>query len=253
MYKVNEVSKLSGVSIRMLHHYDEIGVLIPSRKTEKRYRLYSDEDIKRLYQILTLKELDFTLNDIKKILDDKTLDTKEVLKFQKELVLEKRNRLNNIIQSIDEQINDLGGNRNMSKKDFKVFDYENIKKHEERYKDETKKKYGDSDAYSECSKKTESYNKNDWKKISDEANKIYEELAQLMDKAPEDEEVQIVIEKWRNHISKNFYNCTIEIFRGLGIMYIADERFTKNIDKCKTGLAQFLSDGIKVYCDKISR
>ena len=249
MYKVNEVSKLSGVSIRMLHHYDKIGVLIPSKKTEKNYRLYSDQDIKRLYQILTLKELDFPLNEIKKILDDKNLNKKEVLSFQKELILEKRNRLNNIIQSIDEQINDLGGNKSMSKKDFKVFDYEKIKQHEEKYKDETKRKYGDSDAYSECKQKTSSYGENDWKKISDEANKIYEELAQLMDKSPGDEEVQIVIEKWRNHISENFYDCTIEIFRGLGIMYVADERFTKNIDKYKSGLAQFLSDGINVYCD----
>lgn len=70
-----------------------------------------------------------------------------------------------------------------------------------------------------------------------------------MDKSPVDEEVQIVIGKWRNHISENFYDCTIEIFRGLGIMYVADERFTKNIDKYKSGLAQFLSDGINVYCD----
>lgn len=85
MYKVNEVSKLSGVSIRMLHHYDKIGVLIPSKKTEKNYRLYSDQDIKRLYQILTLKELDFPLNEIKKILDDKNLNKKEVLSFQKEI------------------------------------------------------------------------------------------------------------------------------------------------------------------------
>ena len=82
-----------------------------------------------------------------------------------------------------------------------------------------------------------------------EASVIYEELANLMDKEPSDEKVQKLIEKWRNHISTNFYNCTIEIFRGLALMYVGDERFTKNIDKYKDGLAQFMSDAMNIYCD----
>ena len=82
-----------------------------------------------------------------------------------------------------------------------------------------------------------------------EASVIYEELAKLRDKDPSDKLVQDLVEQWRNHISTNFYNCTIEIFRGLALMYVADERFTKNIDKYGEGLAQFMSDAMNIYCD----
>lgn len=83
------------------------------------------------------------------------------------------------------------------------------------------------------------------------ASEIYQELAYLMDRQPEDEEVQKAIAKWRQHITDSFYNCTIEIFRGLGELYITDERFTQNIDKVKPGLAEFMSKAIKAYCDRV--
>ncbi len=248
MYMINEISKLTGVSIRMLHHYDKIGLLIPSKRTDSNYRVYSDEDIARLYQILLFKELEFPLQEIKKILDDENFDKEEALKVQRKLILEKKNRLEKIIESIDDTIENMGG-KTMSKKDFKVFSYENIQKHQETYKEEVEQKYGKSDAYKESQEKTSKYSKNDWENIMNEAGYIYEELAKSMDKDPSDDKVQELVEKWRNHISKNFYNCTIEIFRGLALMYVYDERFTKNIDKYGEGLAQFLSDAMNIYCD----
>lgn len=90
MYKISEVSKLTGVSIRMLHHYDEIELLIPSQKTEAKYRLYNDEDLKRLYEILILKELDFPLKEIKNILDSNSSNIEKNLLKQKELIKEKK-------------------------------------------------------------------------------------------------------------------------------------------------------------------
>ena len=140
----------------------------------------------------------------------------------------------------------------MNKENFKAFDYEDIKKHEEKYKEETERKYGKTDAYKESKEKTSKYSKNDWENIMGEAESIYVELSKLMDKEPSDEQVQLLVEKWRNHITENFYNCTIEIFRGLALMYVADERFTKNIDKYGEGLAQFLSDAMNIYCDNYS-
>ncbi|WP_092926161.1 MerR family transcriptional regulator [Romboutsia hominis] len=248
MYKISEVSKLTGISVRMLHHYDSIGLLSPNRENESNYRYYSEEDILRLYQILVFKELDFKLSEIKKILDDKNFDIENALRVQRKLIMKKKERLENIIDSIDETIKNLGGN-NMSKKNFNAFSYDDIKKHEEKYKEETERRYKDSDAYKESREKTSKYSKEDWEKISEEANNIYTELANLMDKNPDDEEVQVLVQKWRDHISNNYYNCTIEIFRGLALMYVADERFTKNIDKHKKGLAKFLSDAMNVYCD----
>ncbi|MEG2983575.1 MAG: MerR family transcriptional regulator [Peptostreptococcaceae bacterium] len=250
MYKVNEVSKLSGISIRMLHHYDKIGILVPSKKTEKNYRLYSEEDIKRLYQILIFKELEFSLKDIKNILDDENFDREKALKLQRELIVKKKNRMEKIITSIDEVVDNMRGNERMSKKNFEGFNYDQIKSHKEKYDEETKKRYGDSNAYKEFKRKTASYVKGDWENISKEANHIYLQLSKLMDKDPGDKEVQKLVQNWRDHITNNFYDCKIEIFRGLSLMYVADERFAKNIDAYGEGLAQFLSDAMNIYCDK---
>lgn len=248
MYKINEVSKLTGVSIRMLHHYDKIKLLEPSKRTDSNYRMYNDDDIARLYQILLFKELEFPLQEIKQILDDKDFNREEVLKAQRNLIFEKKQRLERILESIDDTIESLGGNV-MSKDNFKAFGYEEVKKHQEKYKEETEKRYGKSDAYRESQGKTSKYSKNDWENIMQEAGAIYEELYKLMDKDPSDEKVQELIQKWRNHITTNFYNCTIEIFRGLALMYVGDERFTKNIDKYGEGLAKFMSDAMNIYCD----
>ncbi|WP_305305650.1 MerR family transcriptional regulator [Romboutsia ilealis] len=242
MYKINEVSKLTGVSIRMLHHYDKIKLLEPSKRTDSNYRMYNDDDIARLYQILLFKELEFPLQEIKQILDNKDFDRAKALKLQRNLIFEKKKRLERILESIDDTIENLGG-KTMSKNNFKAFDYEGVKKHQEKYKEETEKRYGKSDTYKESQEKTSKYSKNDWNDIIKEANLIYIELAKS------DEKVQELIEKWRNHITTNFYNCTIEIFRGLALMYIGDERFTKNIDKYGEGLAKFMSDGMNIYCD----
>ena len=248
MYKINEVSKLTGVSIRMLHHYDKIGLLSPSKRNNSNYRIYNEDDIARLYQILIFKELEFPLQEIKQILDDKDFDKEQALKLQRNLIFEKKKRLERILESIDDTIENLGGYV-MSKNNFKAFDYEEVKKHQETYKEETEKRYGNSDAYKQSQEKTSKYSKSDWENITEEASVIYEELAKLMDQDPTDENVQELIEKWRNHISTNFYNCTIEIFRGLALMYVGDERFTKNIDKYGEGLAQFMSDAMNIYCD----
>ena len=252
MYMINEISKLTGVSVRMLHHYDKIELLVPSKRTDSNYRMYSDEDVSRLYQILLFKELEFPLQEIKTILDDKNFDREEALKVQRNLIVEKKNRLDKIIESIDNTIENLGGNI-MNERNFKAFDYEEIKNHQEKYKEETEKRYGNSDAYKESKHKTSKYSKNDWERIMGEMGSIYEELAKLMDKNPEDDEVQVLVEKWRTHINDNFYNCTIEIFRGLALMYVADERFSKNIDKYGQGLAQFLSDAMNIYCNNNSK
>ena len=145
MYKINEVSKLTGVSIRMLHHYDKIGLLEPSKRTDSNYRMYNNNDISRLYQILLFKELEFPLQDIKQILDDKDFDREKALKVQRNLIFEKKKRLERILESIDDTIENLGG-ETMSKDNYKAFVYEEVKKHQEKYKEETDdEKDGDYD------------------------------------------------------------------------------------------------------------
>ena len=117
-----------------------------------------------------------------------------------------------------------------------------------KYSDEAKEKYGNTKEYSESKKLTDGYTKEDWDKIQNEADDIYSKFIENMDKAPNDKVVLEIVMLWQQHISKYYYNCTNEILSGLGQLYVNDERFTENIDKSKTGLAQFISSAIKAYC-----
>ena len=249
MYRINEISKLTNISIRTLQHYDNIELLKATKKGDSNYRYYTDEDIEKLYQIMLLKELDFSLREIKSIMNYKNYDKIKALNMQKKLILKKRNRLDNIIKSIEMILSNEKGNTIMSKDNFKVFSYEEVENYKKNYEEEVKDKYKNTDSYKQSNKRTSSYSKEDWENITNEANQIYISLAEHLDKNPGDMKVQEIVQKWRDHITNNYYDCTVEIFRGLALMYISDERFTKNIDKFGSGLAQFLSDAMNVYCD----
>ncbi|MEG0772463.1 TipAS antibiotic-recognition domain-containing protein, partial [Clostridium sp.] len=126
--------------------------------------------------------------------------------------------------------------------------------HQEKYAEETKERYGSSDAYKESKRRTSKYTKDDWAGIMKRGSENYVRLAALMDtKSPSDQEVQEVIADCRQYITDSFYNCTPEIFRGLADLYVMDERFTANIDKTKPGLAKFLSEGIIFYCENLQK
>lgn len=251
-YKVKEVADLVGISVRTLHHYDQIGLLRPEFVTSAGYRLYNDKDLERLQQILFFKELDFNLQEIKDILDSPGFDRENALRTHKELLIEKKKRLERIIQSVEKSINSIKGGIEMNKKEmFDGFDMTEIEKHKEKYAEETKQKYGNSDAYKESQKKTSKYTKEDWAKIMARGGEIDKKLADLMDRGPSDPEVQKLIADKRQHITDSFYNCTPEIFRGLGDLYVQDQRFTENIDKIKPGFAKFLREAMRYYCDNL--
>jgi DNA-binding transcriptional MerR regulator len=248
MYKVKEVADLAGISVRTLHHYDNIGLLTPAVTEANGYRLYSEEDLARLQQILFFKELDFPLQKIKEILDDPNFDRNKALDTHKQLLIEKKNRLERIIQSVEQTIESIEGGTIMSKKDmFEPFDMKKIEEHQKKYEQEVKETYGGTKAYEESIRKTASYKEDDWKRIKENSDDLYRRIIAVMDKGPANGEVQKLIGEFRQHITDNFYECTPEIFRGLGDLYVNDPRFTKNIDKYQPGLAAFLREAINVY------
>lgn len=250
MYKVKEVADLAGVSVRTLHHYDRMELLKPSEVLDNGYRLYSDADLAKLQQILFFKELDFPLQRIKEILDSPDFDQRAALRTHHELLQKKRQRLDRIMESVEQTLHAMEGEVEMTAKDrFEPFDMSEIEAHQKKYEQETKEKYGGTSAYEESTRRAASYTKDDWQRIKENGDAIYMRIAELMDRGPEDAEVQAEIGKWRQHITDNFYDCSLEILRGLGDMYVADERFTKNIDKYRTGLAAFLQQAMHVYCD----
>nr|WP_304943719.1 MerR family transcriptional regulator [Vallitalea guaymasensis] len=235
---VKELSKIAGISVRTLHYYDEIGLLKPKMINESGYRIYSDNELETLYQILFFKELDFKLGKIKEIISNPSFNKEEALKQHKKLLLEKRKRLDNIIKSIDTSLKK-GFDKNM----MDLFSMENY----EKYKEEAIEKYGDTAINSY--KKTSKYSKKKWETIINEGNTIYRNLADNMDKDVSDPYVQKLIGQWKDHITTYYYDCNIEIFRGLGQLYVSDERFTKNIDKTKQGLAGYMKEAMDYYCD----
>ncbi|BCR35148.1 MerR family transcriptional regulator [Mariniplasma anaerobium] len=250
-YKVKQVSKLVGVSVRTLHHYDEIGLLMPKFITDAGYRIYADEDLERLQQILFFKELDFSLQEIKNILDTPGFDKKKALYRHKKLLIEKRKRVERLITTVEKTLKAFEERKDINTMDmFEGFDMTEIEKHKEKYAEETKEKYENNSAYIESIKKTSKYTKEDWARIHAEKEKIDKKIISNMDKGVKDVIVQEEVAKLRQHITDNYYQCTVEIFRGLGDLYVQDERFTKNIDKNKSGYAVFLREAIHYYCDR---
>ncbi|MBX0359715.1 MerR family transcriptional regulator [Halobacillus sp. Nhm2S1] len=251
MYKVKEMAELTGVSVRTLHHYDHIDLLTPTYVSENGYRLYSENELVRLQQILFFKEMDFSLRKIKEILDNPDFDEADALQRHREILREKKKRLERLIRSVDQTLQTLEGEDRMKNEDrFRPFDKSEIEAHQKKYEKEVEARWGHTDAYKQSKQKTSQYTKEDWERIQQEGDGIDRELVKLMDRDPSDSDVQQLIDKKRQHITDYFYECNLDIFRGLADMYVNDPRFTKNIDKWKEGYAEFLQKAMHIYCDQ---
>lgn len=240
--KINEVAKLTGVTVRTLHYYDEIGLLIPSEITKSGYRIYNNDALATLQQILFFRELDFPLSDIKKIMTDTHYDKAGVLAKHKELLLQKRSRLDGLISLVE---NTIKGDKTMS---FKEFDMNEIEVSKAQYAAEVKERWGETAAYKESEKKTSAYDDAQWKILNEEGAEILKVFGENRNILPDSEQAQKLVERWQTYITQNFYKCTNEILSCLGLMYIGDERFTENIDKNGKGTAEFMAKAIEIYC-----
>ncbi len=235
--KVKEVADLVGISVRTLHHYDEIGLLIPNETTESGYRLYSNENLETLQQILFFKELGFPLKKIKEIINSPSFDRQEALELHRKMLIEKRNRLDQMIATIEKTMKHSKGEINMSNEEkFEGFDFSHNP-----YEQEARERWGD--------KAVDNANVKFGKTEQDTMNSIYRKLASIRHKSPESEEAQTAIKEWYDFLNK-IATYSLEAFKGLGQMYIDDERFTKNIDKFGEGLATFMCDAMAVYADE---
>lgn len=241
--KINEVSRLTGVTVRTLHYYDEIGLLKPSEVTSAGYRLYHNEALETLQQILFFRELEFSLEDIKNIMSDPHYDRTDALAKQRELLIRKRTRLDGLINLVD---NTLKGEDDMSFKQFDMAEMEAAKKN---YADEVKARWGDTAAYAESEEKTSGYDDAQWNILSGEGQAILREFGECRNLQPDSKEAQALVKKWQNYITAYFYHCTNEILSCLGLMYVGDERFAQNIDKNGDGTAAFMAAAIEIYCE----
>lgn len=250
LYQVKQVADMSGVSVRTLHHYDHIGLLTPKEVSEAGYRLYSDTCLERLQHILFFKEIGFRLEDIKNMLDHPAFQRKAALERQKDILLKKRERIDRMLETADKTIASIEGGAEMKERElFAGLSMKEIAEQQTKYADEARALYGKA-MTDQTEKKTAAYTQKDWNGIMSEWGAIYERIAKRMEKGPDNAEVQKAVGDFRNHISTYFYECTPDIFRGLGDLYTADQRFTENIDRYGKGLSAFLREAIIVYCEK---
>ncbi len=243
-YSIGSLSKLSGVSIRALHYYDKLGLLRPSEVAQSGYRYYDDAAVEKLWQILFFRELDFPLNEIAQILSSPAFDRDRALAEHRNLLMQKRERLDRLITLVS---NAMKGETNM---EFKPFDTSEIDSLRNQYAEEAKARWGETETYRESAWRTAKYSPEDFARIQEQSNDLFREFAALVGVAPSDERVQALVKRWQALISESYYFCSDEILEGLGQMYVADERFTKNLDKFGAGTAQFMSDAIAAYCKK---
>lgn len=242
MKTVNEVSKLTGVSVRTLHHYDAIGLLNPTQVTDAGYRLYDDTALARLQTILLFRELQFPLKEIKSILDSPDFNREQALKQQIGLLELQRRQLDKLISFAREMIET--GVNNM---DFSAFDKTEI----EQYKAEVKARWGKTAAYKEFEQKTAGQSEEVQTEAAEKLMQIFAKFGKIKHLAPESDTAQALVEDLRQCISENYYNCTKPILESLGQMYVGDERFKANIDaRGGVGTAEFASKAIEMYCTK---
>lgn len=241
MKTVKEISRLCGVSVRALHHYDAIGLLPPTRVTDAGYRLYDDTALARLQAILLFRELRFPLKDIKKILDSPNFDPMEALESQIKLLELQRKHLDVLI-SHARRIQKTG----VMEMDFSPFDKTEL----DRYSAEAKAKWGHTAAYREFEEKTTGQSPADLQATGGALMDIFAEFGAIRHTSPASGEAQALTAKLQNFITGHYYTCTRQILRGLGQMYIAGDSMTENIDKAGgEGTAEFVHRAIEVYCE----
>ena len=243
-YSIGEVSRLAGVTVRTLHHYDEIGLLSPGQRSAAGYRRYRDRDLERLQQVRFYRELGFSLDEIATILDDEGADGLSHLRRQHELLTARIERLRAMVAAVEHamEATDMGIGLTPQER-FEVFG----DRDPERDADEVRERWGDTDAYRQSQRRTGRYTRADWLRIKAEGEEISAGLAAAL-RAGEPATGVVamdLVERHRRHISPWFYDCSHQMQRGLGEMYLADPRFTANYENVEPGLARYVHDAIE--------
>jgi DNA-binding transcriptional MerR regulator len=250
MYTVNKVAALSGVTIRTLRYYDEIGLLKPAIVDDNGYRKYGVAELLRLQQILLYREIGYELKQIKKILNAKEFDIVASLHEQEKKLHVQVKRIQKLLQTIKKTIEHVKGNKMIDIKDM----YYGIRsKQQKEYEEEVIKRHGEKARVliDEVNKSTAHWTQADLDKSRREYEELMAKLALAMQKglAPESPEVQVFAHAQYEYLS-GFYAVDKELFIGLGQTYVSDERFRAFFDQFRFGLAAFLAQAMKVYAEK---
>ena len=240
-WTVGEVARLAHVSVRTLHHYDRLGLLRPSARTDAGYRLYAAPDLERLQQVLLYRELGLSLARIAELVTAPEFDRAAALREQRALLEARRERLGAVIGLVDRTLATLRGETTMTDEDlFEAFGDFDPAAHD----DEARERWGETAMYAEAQRRTGAYTKADWLRYRREADEVNAQLAALLDGGvpADDPRAQAAAEQHRLLIDRWFYPCSPRMHAELGEMYVADPRFTATFEKVRPGLARYLRD-----------
>lgn len=255
-YTVNKLAKMAGVSVRTLHHYDAVGLVRPGTRSASGYRLYGEKELLRLQQVLFYRELDMSLEEIGRILDEAGFDLVAALETQKRLLAARAGRIARLIDTVDRTIGRLKGENMLSDEEL----YEGFAKDEVAgIKREAEERWGSTDAYAQSKARVSRMSKEDWARVKAEGQAIDDEAAAAMARgekpgsAADGEQsatVDALMARKLEHL-RSFYEPSAEMFAGLGRMYVEDERFKKHYEDIAHGLAQFLRRAMEAYSKKL--
>ena len=245
---VQAVAKLSGVTARTLHHYDEIGLLSPARGKSD-YRIYSPADVLRLQQILVYRELGLPLQRIKAVMDEPGFSPEAALIEQRVQLAERAEATARMLAAVDEALARLRGDTRPELASlFDGFD-------PERYAEETTQRWADTDAYAESDRRTKSYSEEDWVRIKTEADAILRQVAHAVEVGtpPDSSDGCDLAEAYRLHVDRYFYPCSRAMYREVATLYTSDPRFQRSLDRLGDGVAAFLSEAAAANTSGASR
>jgi MerR family transcriptional regulator, thiopeptide resistance regulator len=246
---VGAVATLTGVSVRTLHHYDHIGLVVPSVRTLAGYRGYTDADIERLHLVLVYRSVGLPLDEIRTLLDDETADVVEHLRRQHELLLEQAERLDHTIKAVEELMNaHRDGIQLTAEEQVEIF---GTTAFGEEYAAEAEQRWGDTDAWKQSQQRVSKFTKQDWIDIKADVDKLLADLAAAKRDGvePGSAAANELAARHRGSIER-YYDCDDEMHRCLAEMYVADERFTRYYDDVEPGLAQFVHDIVVASIDR---
>ncbi|WP_020531924.1 MerR family transcriptional regulator [Flexithrix dorotheae] len=249
-YTAKGLSNLAGVSVRTLHYYDKIGLLKPAIRTEAKYRLYGGNELLRLQQILFFKELDFPLKEILKIINDPEFDLIKALESHEQALILKQKKISKMLDTIEKTMLNLKEKKMITDDElYNGFTKKEVSKNRK----ETIEKYG-----AEALEKSEAYlkklTKEQFEALKNEQKEIFKTLFKISNQAPDSKEVQLEVARHYNNIRKFWgtvgtKNTQWKDYKGLGELYIADERFTIIDGKAQPDFAIFLSKAMTYFAN----
>ena len=236
---------MAQISVRTLHHYDQIGLLNPAQRSDKGYRIYSQEQLLLLQQVLFYRQMDIPLREIKQIINDPDFDILKALEFHKEQLVKRTEQLHKLLVTVDKTIENLKNSEKMisDKELYSGFKPEEV----EQIKEEVIQRWG-KESLEKAEGRIREKGKKGWKKHRETDEEINELMASMVGFDPADIRVQKVISRHFQQMNL-YYEVTEERYRGLGKLYVEDERFKQYYEKYREGLAGFMQQAIEVFCN----